>query len=269
MYYEEDSFWGPDGIGAPGKKRIQRTIDLVPDEVNSLLDVGCGNGIFCNNLNRINKIKKIIGTDRSTSALRHVKTESVKSEINNLPFKDSEFDCVSSLQVLEHLPCNIYDKALSEIARVSNEYVIISVPIEEDITANYTRCPQCFTIFNSDLHLRSYTEKEITTLFDKFGFECIYHEKIMKDDISTGEIKYRNWRRSISHFRAPICPVCGFERQRKDVNKSNIHQKRNKHIFIEVKEIASKLLHFGLNKFTPINKKPYWIIAIYRKNKRS
>ena len=43
--------------------------------------------------------------------------------IENLPFEDNSFDLVLCCEVLEHLPDDIYQDALKEIQRVSNEYI--------------------------------------------------------------------------------------------------------------------------------------------------
>jgi len=61
--------------------------------------------------------------DISHNALEHVKTEKVQGIIENLPFEDNSFDLVLCCEVLEHLPDDIYQYALKEIQRVSNEYI--------------------------------------------------------------------------------------------------------------------------------------------------
>lgn len=52
----------------------------------------------------------------------------VFADVTRLPFPDSSFDLVLAIEVLEHLPDP--RTALSEIARVVDGYVVLSVPLE-------------------------------------------------------------------------------------------------------------------------------------------
>ncbi len=52
----------------------------------------------------------------------------VVGDVNLLPFKDNSFELVTCFQVLEHLPFDKFDNLLSELARVTNNKVIISLP---------------------------------------------------------------------------------------------------------------------------------------------
>ncbi len=53
----------------------------------------------------------------------------------HLPFPNSHFDVVACFEVLEHLPFETFSTALSELHRVSNAFVVISLP-------DYTRAYQ-------------------------------------------------------------------------------------------------------------------------------
>lgn len=50
------------------------------------------------------------------------------ADIRNLPFKDQTYDVVVAYEIIEHIPREEVDKALSELHRVSNKYVIVSIP---------------------------------------------------------------------------------------------------------------------------------------------
>ena len=52
----------------------------------------------------------------------------VASDIVFLPFKDNSFEITLCCEVLEHIPYNEFETALSEIYRVSNDFCIISIP---------------------------------------------------------------------------------------------------------------------------------------------
>ncbi|MFM6924527.1 MAG: methyltransferase domain-containing protein, partial [Ferruginibacter sp.] len=118
QYYEADSFWSEGQLmDERNFNRIKTTAALIPPEVNSLLDVGCGNGVFLNWLQEQQTKIELTGTDRSAAALNYVKTKKVQSDIVELPFADESFDCVSCLEVIEHLPVSVYEKALKELVR--------------------------------------------------------------------------------------------------------------------------------------------------------
>ena len=55
-------------------------------------------------------------------------TPNVIATVEQLPFKDNEFNLVGCFQVLEHLPFDKFPKLLDELKRVSARYVFISLP---------------------------------------------------------------------------------------------------------------------------------------------
>lgn len=52
----------------------------------------------------------------------------IVGDVTSLPLEDNLFDCVLAAEVLEHLPFEEFAVALSELARVSRKYVIITLP---------------------------------------------------------------------------------------------------------------------------------------------
>ena len=54
------------------------------------------------------------------------------SSITHIPFDDREFDLVIAYDVLEHLTFEQLELALKEISRVSNKYVLFSIPFLGD-----------------------------------------------------------------------------------------------------------------------------------------
>ena len=217
-YYESDEFWRQGMLADPANSmRMEATLNMIPEEVSSLADIGCGNGVFGKLVSeRRNKIT-IMSVDRSERALEYVKTQKKTGDVLDIPLDNNSFDCVSCLQVLEHIPDNTYAKAISELARVSKKYVLISVPYNEKVENNFTQCPKCKTIFNSDLHLRSYTDKDIQGLFSAHGFECVQSENLVKGEKLAGIDFYHRIKRSFENqaasFNSPICPLCGYENE--------------------------------------------------------
>jgi len=50
------------------------------------------------------------------------------ADIRELPFGNDSYDVVLACEILEHLPWDDVDKALSELQRVTRRYVIVSIP---------------------------------------------------------------------------------------------------------------------------------------------
>lgn len=213
-YYEIESFWNTPTT-AEDYERIKTISNLFPHNVESIVDVGCGNGVFVNFLvNGSRKYKRVCGVDRSITALGFVKSEKIQASIDKLPFHDNEFDLVLCLEVIEHLPQNIYRQGLKELTRVSNKYIIVSVPNEQNIEIGRITCLDCRTLFNPDLHLRSFTRDSVSNLLNDYGFTCkeiiFVGEKVcypILDDINYIRNKYKTlvnpWDFNI------LCPVCG------------------------------------------------------------
>lgn len=102
-------------------------------EVESILDVGCGEGFTLNRLKEKGIGKKLEGLEYSKDAIALGKKtypdiKITQGSIYELPYKDNSFDLVLCTEVLEHL--DEPEKALKELIRVSSKYLIISVPNE-------------------------------------------------------------------------------------------------------------------------------------------
>jgi ubiquinone/menaquinone biosynthesis C-methylase UbiE len=101
--------------------------------VDSILDVGCGEGFTLNRLKEAGISKKLEGIEYLQAAIdlgkkTYPDIKIIKGTIYELPYEDNAFDLVLCTEVLEHL-----DKpqdALKELVRVSKKYLVISVPNE-------------------------------------------------------------------------------------------------------------------------------------------
>lgn len=215
-YYEAAAFWA-DGMvtNAGNSLRIAETISQIPADVRTLLDVGCGNGVFTNRLALARPEIHVTATDRSREALKYVDTQKFTSDMTSIPCPNASFDCVTCLQVIEHLPYDRYQPSLSELARVARRYIVIGVPYKEDLERDFTQCPKCQSRFNLNLHLRSYDDRTILALFESQGFRCVANQNIAKERRLVGVRAYVALRKLLQkgdrHFDSPICPVCGYE----------------------------------------------------------
>jgi SAM-dependent methyltransferase len=215
-YYENDALWSQDFDQNPQERqRLDETIALIPDDIRSVLDVGCGNGAFVNRL--VGKYDRICGVDRSEAALKFVQTENRCASADTLPFSDQEFDLVTSMEMLEHLPEGIFQSALKELYRTSKRWVMITVPYKEDRHLGLVRCPKCLCEFNRSYHLRDFDDRKIAGLFSDIGIGLTLRTKI-----SVGTTPRFLGLRIAKYLTAPLrssdlprgvtCPQCAYHR---------------------------------------------------------
>jgi ubiquinone/menaquinone biosynthesis C-methylase UbiE len=265
-YYESDSFW--DGTMVRDDHNLSRfitTSELIPHEVQSLLDAGCGNGVFVQYLQKNRNNIDIHALDRSVAALKHVGVNKTVGDVSKMPFESNNFDCVSCLEVLEHLPVDVFDRALSELARVSKKYLLISVPYNEALEDSYTKCPGCKTIFNCELHLRNFNDDEFANLFIRYGFKQI---KMVKAGPTMNFRFHKTYRKifyseQLLTWRSPICPLCGYQGNGSTPTLTDDSLKNGtaagKRKLISYLSKIPKLIW-------PKEVKNYWIIGLYEKN---
>lgn len=231
------------------KKRVYETISLIPKDVNSILEVGCGDGRIINPL--VKRYEKVYGLDISPKALETVEALKIEGRIENLPFEENNFDIVLCCEVLEHLPFKIYEKALQEIERVAKKYILISVPNNEDIELSKTRCPYCGCLFHPHRHLRSFNHNKLKKLFSKF--EKIDSKLILNDEKKYPKSFIKLYRLLTSSHPAflemALCPQCGYSKPDKKVKQGP-----------EI-NLISKIV----NPFFPKGRGG-WILSIYRKD---
>lgn len=271
-YYEAESFWAGEALKDPGNtRRIQKTIELVPLQAASLLDVGCGNGAFGNMLLEARRDINVTGVDRSKSALKHVKFASQVASIDALPFEDESFDMVSCLQVIEHLPNEIYAASLAELARVARHHIIVGVPFEEDLENETTQCPQCRTVFNINFHLRSYDFTKLQNLFSDLGFKLVTHAfpaaKIRTKYVNEIASKIKGHSNKTEQFLSPVCPVCGYTEG--DRTPLNLQTASVTPPAQNDKSLTKQLAKGALRAVTAVlpkeKVKGYWIVALYER----
>lgn len=219
LAYEFDEIWDEDWFPVEDFERVRALAAMVPEDSSTLLDVGCGSGLFLNHLRRHypSRFARLAGVDRSEAALARVQTEIFRSGVEQLPFDDAEFDTVTCMEVLEHLPDVVYEHALLELARVAKQWIVVSVPYDENLAANRCVCPSCATSFHPDYHVRSFDEGSLRSLFHAQSFEVVKTHylgaRIERYDHAARnrirEILRGDHRRPVYPSYA-ICPACGF-----------------------------------------------------------
>ena len=160
MNYMAEATWENYDPEKQADLRIAKLLALLPSDVQTILDAGCGNGIITNKL--IAKYQ-VTGLDISPAALKYLQCPSVQASITEIPFPDRSFDAVICNEVLEHLDNVSLQKAFPELKRVAKKYIIISVPHKEQLKKLYYRCANCGFIEHPYGHLQSFSEETLST----------------------------------------------------------------------------------------------------------
>jgi SAM-dependent methyltransferase len=129
------------GSTNPVVKRLMSNFHSTLDELwdkaspDSVLDVGCGEGVLTSEWAERLGDKRIVGIDLEDPKLRtewekrrRPNLEYRAEEATSLSFGDDEFDMATAIEVLEHVPEP--DATLAEMARVARRYLLVSVPRE-------------------------------------------------------------------------------------------------------------------------------------------
>ena len=259
-YYEQSYFWEADYFDDPGEaERISETIRAIPSDTHTLLDVGCGNGVFVNTLSTAfpDRFERVVGLDPSVEALKHVKTEKNHESIESIPFESESFDLVSCLEVLEHLPKQEFDEGISEIQRVSRKYILVSVPNDEILEGSLVLCPKCCCAFNPYFHMRSFRKKTLSSLFTKFRPITIREMGPVTRFYSYNTFLFflRLGYEKPSPPVTSICPQCGYQNKAKVLNAGEI-QKTHTPNFQRLLSFVKPLLQ---------GQKKRWLLALYER----
>jgi 2-polyprenyl-3-methyl-5-hydroxy-6-metoxy-1,4-benzoquinol methylase len=101
----------------------------------SILDVGCGEGVLTERWAARLGDKPVLGVDlpdlkleAEWAARRRENLEFRTFSGGDLPFADGSFDLAAAIEVLEHVPDP--ERTLAEMARVAARHLLISVPRE-------------------------------------------------------------------------------------------------------------------------------------------
>jgi SAM-dependent methyltransferase len=95
----------------------------IPADAASLLDVGCNVGALLRDSLGVNPGLRLAGIDVNAAALAKARRLVPEAELHcggaeALPFADTCFDCVTCIEVLEHIPGQLRRPALREMHRV-------------------------------------------------------------------------------------------------------------------------------------------------------
>jgi len=161
-----------------------RALELCRAQAGSVLEVGCGEGLFLTQLAAGNSNARIAGIDISKRLLDKAHDRLIKNGMHNvvlshadgtlLPFKESSFDAVVCINVIFNLPSrDIVRKVFQEIARVSKKdgKIIFDFRNKRNplLSLKYKFAPY-YDQTVKDLPLKTYCLRDMRLLLDEAGF---------------------------------------------------------------------------------------------------
>jgi SAM-dependent methyltransferase len=156
---------------------FERTLDELFTQAapQSILDVGCGEGVLVEKWARRLGDKRVVGIDLEDATLQaeweqrqapNLEYRVMKAE--NLPFADGEFDMASAIEVLEHVPDPAH--TVAEMARAANRWLLVSVPREPLWRGlNMARGAYLRELGNTPGHLNHWSKRSFVSLLSRHG----------------------------------------------------------------------------------------------------
>jgi SAM-dependent methyltransferase len=252
LYYEDPRLWLHERYETEAeRRRLQQVARRIPSDTYTILDVGAGNGAFISLLEETTDLH-VTGLEPSLAARAAAvcRSKIVDGSADDLPFPDRSFDVVTALEVLEHLPFSVYERALSELARVATTHVIVSVPYRE--RRLLVSCPYCGCRFHPFYHMRSFTRPSLASMVPGFDLEGV---DLVHVDDKFGAALLRRLVRGLLPGTPPpasACPQCG---KRGSAETASPTPRLG----------ARRVVMRRLWAILPTQRRPKWAVARYRR----
>jgi 2-polyprenyl-3-methyl-5-hydroxy-6-metoxy-1,4-benzoquinol methylase len=169
------------GSTNPVVKRLMHGFESALQELfdqaapDSVLDVGCGEGVLTYSWAQQLGERRIVGIDLDDPKLaaewatrRRDNLEYLTMPAENLPFADDEFDMCGAIEVLEHVPDP--EHTVSEMARVAKTHLLVSVPREPLWRGlNMARGAYLRDLGNTPGHVNHWSKRAFVSLLSRHG----------------------------------------------------------------------------------------------------
>jgi 2-polyprenyl-3-methyl-5-hydroxy-6-metoxy-1,4-benzoquinol methylase len=169
------------GSTNPVVKRLMANFERTLDELftratpESLLDVGCGEGVLTHKWAERVAPGRVVGIDLEDATIQaewekrrapNLEYRVMKAE--QLPFADGEFELAAAIEVLEHVPDPAH--TVAEMARVSSGHLLVSVPREPLWRGlNMARGAYLRDLGNTPGHVNHWSKRAFVALLSKHG----------------------------------------------------------------------------------------------------
>ena len=154
------------------RQRIQDLMAMVPSGIENALDAGSRDGHLAAQL--LTKVKRVTAMDLLPPTVEmDPRVVFEIGDITSLGYRDDTYDLVLCSEVLEHIPGANLIKACQELERVSNRYLLIGVPYQQDLRQWQLACGSCGQQSPPWGHVNSFDEKSLKELFPRSSVvEC-------------------------------------------------------------------------------------------------
>jgi 2-polyprenyl-3-methyl-5-hydroxy-6-metoxy-1,4-benzoquinol methylase len=159
------------------QRGFERNLDDLLDstEPTSLLDVGCGEGVLTARWAASLAPGRVVGIDLDDPLIAAEWAKRAAPNLTymaqraeRLPFADGEFDLVTAIEVLEHVPDPAH--TVAEMARCAAGHVLVSVPHEPLWRAlNMARGAYWRDLGNTPGHVNHFSKAAIVSLCARHG----------------------------------------------------------------------------------------------------
>jgi len=107
--------------------QLPNFLHLLKNNVDSALDIGCGDGYFCSWLYE-NICDEVYGLDFAIENSVDIKNiKFLKNNAHEIPLPDNSIDLITSFDFLEHIHPEYLEKTINEITRICKKYMIHKV----------------------------------------------------------------------------------------------------------------------------------------------
>ncbi|QEC48644.1 methyltransferase domain-containing protein [Baekduia soli] len=169
------------GSTNPVVRRLMANFEATLEELftlaapESILDVGCGEGVLTHRWAQKPGVRRIVGLDLDDPLLheawkgrQHPNLEYRVMKAENLPFADGEFEVATAIEVLEHVPDP--EHTVAEMARCASGHLLVSVPREPLWRGlNLARGAYLKELGNTPGHVNHWSKRSFVELLSRHG----------------------------------------------------------------------------------------------------
>jgi 2-polyprenyl-3-methyl-5-hydroxy-6-metoxy-1,4-benzoquinol methylase len=169
------------GSENPVVRRLMASFERTLDELmaqarpQSLLDVGCGEGVLVHRWALEMPQARLVGIDLEEDSIQAGWAERQAPNLEyrtmpaeDLPFAENEFELASAIEVLEHVPDP--EHTVAEIARCASRHLLVSVPREPLWRMlNMARGAYLGELGNTPGHLNHWSKRSFTKMLARHG----------------------------------------------------------------------------------------------------